>query len=201
MTFWWKDSEYDRLLEKSTFIDNELLNEKELEDVHLSRIKSTWVLNDWIEEAEYRDLEKHHNIMPGDLRARIELSEWLLFSGKQILYHDSKFSEEHANAKIKVINMLDELRKRIRYGCKKELLPLVSLPHIGRKRARDLASMGVYSPKDFLELTSRDKSRLLALPGWGPKLIENIAKKINKGENSVNVTEKRQDDEPLPGEK
>ncbi len=201
MTFWWKDSEYERLLEKSTFLEDELLNEKELEDIHLSRIKSTWILNDWIEESEYRDLEKNHNVMPGDLRARIELSEWLLFSGKQILYHDSKFSEENENAKIKVINMLDELRKRIRYGCKRELLPLVSLPNIGRKRARDLANMGVYSPKDFLDLTSRDKSRLLALPGWGPKLIERIVKRIKKDRSSVNEVEKRPDDEPLPGEK
>jgi len=167
----------------------------------LSRIKSTWILNDWIDESEYRELEEHHNIMPGDLRARIELSEWLLFSGKQILYHDSKFSEEHKKAKIKVINMLDELRKRVRYGCKRELLPLVSLPNIGRKRARDLANMGVYSPKDFLDLTSRDKSRLLALPGWGPKLIERVLKRIKKERSEVNEVEKRRDDEPLPGEK
>ncbi|HJM44945.1 MAG TPA: helix-hairpin-helix domain-containing protein, partial [Candidatus Poseidoniaceae archaeon] len=76
-----------------------------------------------------------------------------------------------------------------------------SLPNIGRKRARDLANMGVYSPKDFLDLTSRDKSRLLALPGWGPKLIERVLKRIKKERSEVNEVEKRRDDEPLPGEK
>ena len=30
------------------------------------------------------------------------------------------------------------------------------------------------SGKGILELTSRDKSKLLALPGWGPKIIENL---------------------------
>ena len=199
MTFWWKDSEYDRLLEKSSLLDNELLNEKELEDIHLSRIKSTWILNDWIEEAEYRDLEKVHNIMPGDLRSRVELAEWLLFSAKQILYHDTKFDNEFKEIKNKVINRLDELRKRIRYGCKKELLSLVSLPNIGRKRARDLINMGVNTPRDILELTSRDKNRLISLQGWGPKLIENIIKKIKNNNSEKN--EKRRDDEPLPGEK
>jgi len=201
MTFWWKDSEYDKLLEKSSLLDNELLNEKELEDIHLSRIKSTWILNDWIEEAEYRDLEKVHNIMPGDLRSRIELAEWLLFSAKQILYHDAKFDNEFKEIKNKVINRLDELRKRIRYGCKKELLSLVSLPNIGRKRARDLINMGVNTPRDILELTSRDKNRLISLQGWGPKLIENIIKKIKNKNNNSDENEKRRDDEPLPGEK
>ncbi|CAI8210188.1 MAG: putative helicase HelY [Methanobacteriota archaeon] len=199
MTFWWKDSEYDKLLEKASLLDNELLNEKELEDIHLSRIKSTWILNDWIEEAEYRDLEKIHKIMPGDLRARVELAEWLLFSAKQILYHDTKFNNEFKDIKNNVINRLDDLRKRIRYGCKKELLPLVTLPNIGRKRARDLVNMGVNTPRDILELTPRDKDRLISLQGWGPKLIENLIKKIKNNKSDKN--EKRRDDEPLPGEK
>ena len=64
MNFWWKDSEYEKLLEKASIIDNELLNNKELEDIHLSRIKSTMVLSDWIEEFEHRELEKRHNVMP-----------------------------------------------------------------------------------------------------------------------------------------
>jgi len=201
MSFWWKDSEYDKLLEKATILEEELLNEKELEDIHLSRIKSAWILKDWIEECEFRDLESLHNVMPGDLRARVELTEWLLSSAKQILYYDNKFTEKHSTAKIKVIKQIEDLRKRIRYGCKKELLSLVALPHIGRKRARDLANMGVYSPKEILELTSRDKSKLLSLPGWGPKLIEKIIKRIKKERSSEYDSKIRIDDEPLPGEK
>ena len=109
MNFWWKDSEYDHLLEKSSIIDNELLNEKELEDIHLSRIKSTWVLNDWIEEYGHRELEKKHNVMPGDLRSRIELAEWLLFSAKQILYHDEKFNSEYSTSKKVVMERVENL--------------------------------------------------------------------------------------------
>ncbi|MAK04312.1 MAG: hypothetical protein CMA03_00295 [Euryarchaeota archaeon] len=203
MNFWWKDSEYDHLLEKSSIIDNELLNEKELEDIHLSRIKSTWVLNDWIEEYEHRELEKKHNVMPGDLRSRIELAEWLLFSAKQILYHDEKFNSEYSTSKKVVMERVENLRKRIRYGCKNELLPLVIFPNIGRKRARDLINLGLQTPKEILELTTNDKNKLLSLPGWGPKLLEKLIQRIK---NEVHLTEgnekkTRADDEPLPDEK
>ena len=203
MNFWWKDSEYDHLLEKSSIIDNELLNEKELEDIHLSRIKSTWVLNDWIEEYGHRELEKKHNVMPGDLRSRIELAEWLLFSAKQILYHDEKFNSEYSTSKKVVMERVENLRKRIRYGCKNELLPLVIFPNIGRKRARDLINLGLQTPKEILELTTNDKNKLLSLPGWGPKLLEKLIQRIK---NEVHLTEgnekkTRADDEPLPDEK
>ncbi len=202
LNLWWRDSEYDKLHEKATMLDSELLNDSELEDIHLSRIKSTWVLNDWIEEYEFRELEKQHNVMPGDLRARVDLAEWLLYSAKQILYYDSKFNNEHENAKMQVLKMLEDLRRRVRYGCKKELLPLVILPNIGRKRARDLANMGLSNPKDILELTSRDKNRLLALPGWGPKLFKRIEDRIKKDmKYNTNIKKTRADDEPLPGEK
>ncbi len=203
MNFWWKDSEYDLLLEKSSIIDNELLNEKELEDIHLSRIKSTWVLNDWIEEYEHRDLEKRHNVMPGDLRSRIELAEWLLFSAKQILYHDKKFDGEYSTSKSIVMEMIENLRKRIRYGCKKELLPLVIFPNIGRKRARDLVNLGLQTPKEILKLTMNDKNKLLSLPGWGPKLLEKLIQRIKKEVFLTDNNEKkiRADDEPLPDEK
>ena len=201
MNFWWKDSEYEKLLEKASMIDHELLNNKELEDIHLSRIKSTMVLSDWIEEFEHRELEKRHNVMPGDLRTRIELAEWLLFSAKQILFYDKKFDNTYSNSKTIVMERIENLRKRIRYGCKKELLNLVTLPNIGRKRARDLVNLGLQRPNEILKLTSNDKNKLLSLPGWGPKLLEKLVQRIKKDTEVIEHKEMRADDEPLPEEK
>ena len=201
MNFWWKDSEYEKLLEKASIIDNELLNNKELEDIHLSRIKSTMVLSDWIEEFEHRELEKRHNVMPGDLRSRIELAEWLLFSAKQILFYDKKFDGTYSDSKTIVMELIENLRKRIRYGCKKELLNLVTLPNIGRKRARDLVNLGLQRPNEILKLTSNDKNKLLSLPGWGPKLLDKLIQRIKKDTEIIDYKEKRADDEPLPEEK
>ncbi|RAH16156.1 MAG: hypothetical protein CMB56_001605 [Methanobacteriota archaeon] len=203
LNFWWKDSEYEKLNEKSTLIEMELLNEISLQDIHLSRIKSVCIFMDWIEEFELRDIEKIHKVMPGDLRGRIELAEWLLFSSKQILLNDDKFNEieEHKIAKKNVINMIEELTKRITYGCKKELLGLISIQNIGRKRARDLVNMGIQKPHEIRKLTDRDKSRLLALPGWGPKLLEKILIRINNKNTNFPRTKMRPDDEPLPHEK
>lgn len=203
LNFWWKDSEYEKLNEKSSLIENELLHERDIEDIHLSRIKSMWILKDWIEEVELRDLEKTHKIMPGDLRGRIELAEWLLYSSKQILLNDYKFNEneKQRNAKKNVLLIIEELTKRIRYGCKKELLNLVSIPNIGRKRARDLVNMGIQNPREINDLTSRDIDRLLALPGWGPKLLEKIIERVNINNPDLNNNKKRLDDELLPDEK
>ena len=96
---------------------------------------------------------------------------------------------------------IENLRKRIRYGCKKELLNLVTLPNIGRKRARDLVNLGLQRPNEILKLTSNDKNKLLSLPGWGPKLLEKLVQRIKKDTEVIEHKEMRADDEPLPEEK
>ena len=78
---------------------------------------------------------------------------------------------------------------------------------IGRKRARDLSDFGVSNPLNILELSERDKERLIKRVGWGEKLVQNIieqVKNISKNSESViksKLGNKRKDDEPLPGEK
>ena len=90
------------------------------------------------------------------------MAEWLLFSAKQILFYDKKFDGTYSDSKTIVMELIENLRKRIRYGCK-ELLNLVTLPNIGRKRARDLVNLGLQRPNEILKLTSNDKNKLLSL--------------------------------------
>ena len=71
----------------------------------------------------------------------------------------------------------------------------------GRKRARDLVNMGIQNPREINDLTSRDIDRLLALPGWGPKLLEKIIERVNNNNPDLNNNKKRLDDELLPDEK
>ena len=129
------------------------------------------------------------------------------YASKEIIRADDIFGNEYSGEKEKLIQIIDTLRNRVRHGCKEELLQLVSLRGIGRKRARDLVDFGVNNPIDILKLSSRDKDRLIDRSGWGPKLLDNIITQIKQiSINSENMTKskpenKRKDDEPLPGEK
>ena len=101
--------------------------------------------------------------------------------------------------------MLDLLRQRIRHGCKPDLLQLVNIKHVGRSRARELAGMGIRTPKDVMTMDRSNRNQLLAKRGWGPMLLEKIHKEVEKVLlRSQNVPSKvvqvRDDDVPLSDE-
>ena len=70
---------------------------------------------------------------------------------------------------------IDEVHRRVRYGCKSDILGLVAIKGVGRVRAREMAdTLGVSDASDVSMLTERDKGRLSDLRGWSPKMVENI---------------------------
>ena len=207
ISFWPRDSEIKSLRIKSSIEDANLLDEINIEDYHLSYIKSSSVIEDWIQEESMRSIENKKGVAPGDLRMRTDLAEWLLYASKEIVKADKIFGNEYNKEKEKLIQMIDTLRNRVQHGCKEELLKLVSLRGIGRKRARDLVDFGINNPIDILKLSERDKNRLIDRQGWGPKLVDNIINQVNNISTNTEVISKsklrnkRKDDEPLPGEK
>ena len=74
----------------------------------------------------------------------------------------------------------DELRQRIRHGCREDLLQLVSLRNVGRARARTMAGKGMRTVADVVEMTERDRARLADERGWSPKLVENIVEQARR---------------------
>lgn len=98
---------------------------------------------------------------------------------------------------------LDTLRQRVRHGCKSDLLKLVKIRHVGRQRARSLASIGIRTPKDVLAMTRKDQQKIASWRGWGPKLVHNImteVKKVVQRDEGEAPAKKRSDDMPLDGE-
>ena len=98
---------------------------------------------------------------------------------------------------------LDTLRQRVRHGCKPDLLKLVKIRHVGRQRARSLASIGIRTPKDVLGMTHKDQQKIASWRGWGPKLVSNIMSEVRKviqREDGNAPTKRRGDDMPLDGE-
>ena len=76
-----------------------------------------------------------------------------------------------------LIEAIGEVRSRVRYGCKSDILGLVSLKGIGRVRAREMSKLlGVSMVSDVAELTEKDCERLSDLRGWSPRLVENLVR-------------------------
>ena len=72
---------------------------------------------------------------------------------------------------------IDETHRRVRYGCKSDLISLVSLRGIGRVRAREMVEkLGVSNVRDVAMLTENDKIKLSELRGWSMKLVDRIVK-------------------------
>jgi len=79
-----------------------------------------------------------------------------------------------------LVDCIDELRQRIRHGCREDLLQLVSLRNVGRARARTMAGKGMRTVADVVEMTERDRARLADERGWSPKLVENIVEQARR---------------------
>ena len=96
------------------------------------------MLNDWIEEAGERELAAGYSTTPGVIYNKIRNADWLLYASMEL-------------AKLTHVQSLPllEIRVRMRYGIKKELLDLVRLEQVGRVRARALYSNGIKSVKDL----------------------------------------------------
>ena len=129
--------------------------------------------------------------------------DWLLYAGREILLNDDVFADEHMPVLAQLSSDLDTLRQRVRHGCKSDLLKLVKIRHVGRQRARSLASIGIRTPKDVLAMTRNDQQKVASWRGWGPKLVSNImteVKKVVQRESGPAPVKKRSDDMPLDGE-
>jgi helicase len=107
-------------------------------------------------------------VEPGDMFRIKELSEWLAYS----LYEVAKLLRRED-----LLPELYNLRIRIRYGVKEELLPLVALEGIGRVRARALYSAGL---TDVNKIAKAPQAKLAAIPKIGPAVAEKLKDQLKK---------------------
>ncbi len=109
------------------------------------------MLNEWISEVGEQALLTKYRETPGSIFTKTNNADWLLYSSTEL-------------ARLVKINpaKLLELRVRMRYGIKKELLDLVRLEQIGRVRARLLFNAGIKTVEDMKKEGSKAKlERLL----------------------------------------
>jgi helicase len=137
--------------------------------------RSLWAVYEWINEASDRVLNDKIGVEPGDMHRIVEISEWLAYS----LYEVAKLLKRQD-----LLISIHDLRIRIKYGTREELLPLVALEGIGRIRARALYDAGF---TDIRKVAKASESKLSAIPKIGPVVAKKLKEK-HVGKNKSDPT-------------
>ena len=137
----------------------------------LAALKTGKLLADWASEDDEDRLTERYKIGPGDLRGKVDTAEWLLGAAESLAREiDSEWTVA-----------VREARARVEHGVGEELLELVSVGGVGRKRARRLYEVGIEEPAD---LRSADKGVVLnALKG--AKTAETILENAGREDPSM----------------
>lgn len=130
--------------------------------------RSLLALYSWIQEYTDKKILELFGVDPGDMYRIVETSDWLLYS----LYEVAKLVKRED-----LLHQIHALRKRVKYGIKEELIPIVSLENIGRIRARALYRAGY---KDIKSIRDMPVEKLATVQKIGNTLAKKIKEQLKK---------------------
>ena len=130
--------------------------------------RSLLALHAWIGESSELSLSDNLGIESGDMHRMTETANWLTYCLREISKH-----VERAD----LLEELDDLRRRIVYGIKNELLDLVRVKGIGRVRARILFKNGITNLDDLAKISV---SELSDMDKIGTTIAEKIKSELKK---------------------
>ena len=130
--------------------------------------RSLLALHAWITEHSELSLSDNLGIESGDMHRMTETANWLSYCLREISKH-----VERAD----LLEELDNLRKRIVYGIREELLDLVRVKGIGRVRARILYKHRI---KNLDDLAKIPVDKLAEIDKIGPTIADNIKSELRK---------------------
>jgi len=171
-----KTKEQDWIQEELIQHYDELLQEEPAEydyNYHdfMDSIKTTLFFEAWIDESGEDFLLEKFNVRPGEIKVKLDIADWLLYSSEELA--------DILNYR-EIVSELRKLRLRIKNGAKEELLVLLKLRGIGRKRARRLFNNGLKNLGDLKRIDNSTLSQIL-----GKKVAENV--KVQLGQEVVEV--------------
>jgi helicase len=141
------------------------------EQEYYSALRNALMLSAWADESKEESIVSRFAVGPGDIRSRADIAEWLLYSLSRLAPEVSQ----------KARRPLERLVVRVRYGVRDELVDLVSLPGVGRVRARALHALGFV---DLKSVGAAEESALSKVHGIGPlraRQIKEAALRAYKG--------------------
>jgi len=147
-----EEAEAEYVLYKDKFGSDLLYKYEELSYGYYNPVEpftTALMLNDWIKEIDEETMIKKYHITPGALFAKLTNADWIIYAAIEL-------------AKLSRVNVrqLVDIRVRLKYGIKAELLDLVRLEQIGRVRARRLFANGITTVKDIRENRQKVESLL-----------------------------------------
>lgn len=133
--------------------------------LHLAKIKTVWMFNQWINEEKEESICEFFGVGPGDIHRFVDTAAWLVYASCEL----AKLF------KISNTKPLYQLRAQIRYGIKLELVELANLKGIGRIRARNLFTKGYTS---LTQLKNASLEKLQKVPNIGKEVALGIKKQL-----------------------
>ena len=130
--------------------------------------RSLLALQAWITESSELSMSDSLSIESGDMHRMAEMANWLSYCLREISKH-----VERAD----LLEELDDLRKRIVYGIREELLDLVRVKGIGRVRARILYKHQI---KNLDDLAKIPVNKLAEIDKIGSTIADNIKSELRK---------------------
>ncbi len=130
--------------------------------------RSLIALQSWITESSETSLSDALGIESGDMHRMVETANWLTYCLREIAKH-----VERAD----LLEELENLRRRIVYGIREELLDLVKVKGIGRVRARILFKHQI---KTIDDLSKISVNKLAEIDKIGLTLANNIKSELKK---------------------
>jgi helicase len=119
----------------------------------LNVVKTAEFFIEWLDEKDEEYLLEKYDVRPGELHAKRERADWLLYSSEEL----SKLLKMHV-----LMKDIAKLRFRLKYGAKEELIPLLQLKNIGRIRARKMFDNRI---RDISDVKRIDMTTLVQLLG------------------------------------
>lgn len=133
-------------------------------DDFVRSVKTAMLFEEWMEEATDDQLLSKFNMAPGEMRNKIDIADWLIYS-----MHELSMLSGYKN----LLNEIRKLRIRMSYGVKEELVPLVKLEQVGRVRARRLFKAGFKSLDDLRKAPVESLEKIV-----GKKVADQIKKQV-----------------------
>ncbi|HKM14292.1 MAG TPA: helicase-related protein, partial [Candidatus Methanomethylophilaceae archaeon] len=130
-------------------------------EIFLGALKVSAMTEDWISEVPEDMMTDSLGIGPGDVRSRVDMMNWIMYSMSEIAYI---FAPD-------AIRRIRPLLTRIKYGVKEELTELVSFRGVGRTRGRTLYNAGYHNKTDIIAAKEGDLASL-------QRIGKNLAKSI-----------------------
>jgi helicase len=150
----------------------------------LAALKTAKLLEDWVEEVDEGRITERYGVGPGDIRAKVDTAEWLLGAAERL-------ADE---LDLEGLAAIREARLRVTHGVGEDLLELVRIQQVGRKRARRLHRAGIESPDDLRE---ESKSVILRALNGRRKTAETILRDAGRPDPSMDEIEAGDADDPL----